>query len=55
MNWMALLSGIAGAVIGYVAGATRAHIANQSHLDQLNRWIERQAPGARPPLDRSDP
>lgn len=54
MNWLALMTLIGGAAVGYIAGATRAHIANARHLDQLDRWIEQQAPGARPRLSRDD-
>ena len=52
MNWLALLTMIGGFAVGYLTGGTRAHIANARHLDKLNRWIETQSPGARPPLDR---
>ena len=30
-------------VVGYIAGATRAHIENARYLDQLDRWIDKQS------------
>ena len=50
MNWIATLTLLVGAAVGYVVGATRAHIANERHMRDLNRWIDHYAPGARPPL-----
>ena len=28
--------------VGYLVGATRAHIANQRALDQVDEWVRRQ-------------
>lgn len=54
MNLLCIVIGLGAALVGYLVGGTRAHIANARHLDQLDRWIEQQAPGARPPLSRDD-
>lgn len=50
MNWLAIATMIGGAVVGYAAGATRANLANERGIEELQRWIDKQAPGPKPPL-----
>jgi hypothetical protein len=42
MNWLCIMLLIGGGVVGYIAGATRAHLANQRYLDELDQWINTQ-------------
>jgi hypothetical protein len=42
MNWLCIMLLIGGGVVGYLIGATRAHLANQAYLDELDRWVDRQ-------------
>lgn len=55
--WVELLFALGGALVGYVAGSTRAHAENARYLDQLDHWIDTQSRrvGAKPPLSEDDP
>lgn len=42
MNWLALVTLIGGAAVGYLVGATRAHLANARYLDHRDSWMDKQ-------------
>ena len=43
MNWLTVVALIGGFAVGYLVGGTRAHLANQRYLDELDRWIDKQS------------
>ena len=52
--WVGIFAGLGGLVVGYMIGATRAHLANQRHLDELHHWIDTQSRRTQPPLTEDD-